>query len=100
MILKKWRQILVSMVVFQALTWEARDADDQHLISIFGKTEDGKSVCVTTAFNPYFFVKLPLGTKPSEVELLYDKLCTMKKTKDCFQKHLLLLLVLFQKHCQ
>ena len=83
MILKKWRQILVSMVVFQALTWEARDADDQHLISIFGKTEDGKSVCVTTAFNPYFFVKLPLGTKPTEVELLYDKLCTMKKTKDC-----------------
>ena len=71
------------MVVFQALTWEARDADDQHLISIFGKTEDGKSVCVTTAFQPYFFVKLPPGTKRSDVDDIYEKLCAMKKTKDC-----------------
>jgi len=47
------------MVVFQALTWEARDEDEDHLISIFGKTEDGKSVCVTTAFEPYFYIKLP-----------------------------------------
>ena len=56
------------MVVFQALTWEARDeevpGDDdgpvgEHLISIFGKTEDGKSVCVTTAFEPYLYIKLP-----------------------------------------
>ena len=34
------------MVVFQALTWEARDVDDEHMISIMGKTEDGKSVVV------------------------------------------------------
>jgi len=47
------------MVVFQALTWEARDDGEDHLISIFGKTEDGKSVCVTTAFEPYFYIKLP-----------------------------------------
>ena len=62
------------MVVFQALTWEARDVDDEHLISILGKTEDGKSVCVTTAFEPYFFVKLPRGTTNQEVRLLYDDL--------------------------
>ena len=47
------------MVVFQALTWEARDEGEDHLISIFGKTEDGKSVCVTTSFEPYFYIKLP-----------------------------------------
>ncbi len=48
------------MVIFQALTWEARDTDDsEHLISIFGRSEDGKSVCVTTVFRPYMFVKLP-----------------------------------------
>ena len=47
------------MVVFQALTWEARDEDEDHLISIFGKTEDGKSVCVTTTFEPYLYIKLP-----------------------------------------
>ena len=26
------------MVVFQVLTWEAQDTEDEHLISIFGKT--------------------------------------------------------------
>ena len=64
------------MVVFQALAWEARDSEegDEHLISIFGKTEDGKSVCVTTSFDPYFFVKLPAGTSQQQVQLLYDKL--------------------------
>ena len=64
------------MVAFQALTWEARDSEegDEHLISIFGKTEDGKSVCVTTCFDPYFFVKLPAGTSQEQVQLLYNQL--------------------------
>jgi DNA polymerase delta subunit 1 len=60
------------MVVFQALTWEARDGEDEHLISIFGKTEDGKSVCVTTAFTPYFFIKLPPGIDSQKVQRIYD----------------------------
>ena len=42
---------------FQALTWEARDIDDQHIVSIFGRTENGQSVCVSTEFKPYFYVK-------------------------------------------
>jgi len=46
------------MVVFQALTWESRDVEEKHVVSIFGRTEDGKSVCVTTPFKPYFFIKL------------------------------------------
>lgn len=69
------------MVVFQALTWEARDTDDEHLISIFGKTEDGKSVCVTTTFDPYFFVKLPRGTNQQDVKNLYNDLCRLRE--DC-----------------
>jgi DNA polymerase delta subunit 1 len=60
------------MVVFQALTWEARDGEDEHLISIFGKTEDGKSVCVTTSFIPYFFIKLPSGIDSQKVQRIYD----------------------------
>ena len=44
---------------FQACCWEARDVDDEYLISIFGRSDTGKSVCVTTKFNPYFYVKLP-----------------------------------------
>ena len=62
------------MVVFQALTWEARDSDDEHLISIFGKTKDGKSVCVTTTFMPYFFVKLPKGVTQQRVQIIYNKI--------------------------
>ena len=67
------------MVVFQALTWEARDGEDEHLISIFGKTEDGKSVCVTTAFTPYFFIKLPTGIDSQKVQRIYDILSSQCK---------------------
>lgn len=53
------------MVVFQALSWEARDTDDEdYSISIFGRAENGDSVCVTTIFNPYFFVKVPKKIDP------------------------------------
>jgi DNA polymerase delta subunit 1 len=67
------------MVVFQALTWEARDVEGEHQISIFGKTEEGKSVCVTTTFDPYFFVKLPKGAKQSDVKCIFNDLNSMKR---------------------
>ena len=67
------------MVVFQALTWEARDVEGEHHISIFGKTEEGKSVCVTTTFDPYFFVKLPRGTTDQDVNRLYNDICRLKR---------------------
>jgi DNA polymerase delta subunit 1 len=60
------------MVVFQALTWESRDTEDEHLISIFGKTEDGKSVCLTTAFTPYFFIKLPGNINNAKIKRIYE----------------------------
>ncbi len=67
------------MVVFQALIWEARDVEGEHQISIFGKTENGKSVCVTTTFDPYFFVKLPRGTTDQDVNRLYNDICRLKR---------------------
>jgi DNA polymerase delta subunit 1 len=60
------------MVVFQALTWEARDVESEHLVSIFGKTQDGKSVCVTTSFTPYFFVKFPRGATQKTAQEIYN----------------------------
>lgn len=68
------------MVVFQALTWESRDTEDEHLISIFGKSEEGKSVCVTTAFTPYFFIKLPENINVGKIQRIYDILS--EKCKD------------------
>lgn len=78
------------MVVVQALTWEARDEPDddmtgtvgEHIISIFGKTETGKSVCVTTTFTPYFFIKIDGRMIPSE---LYDKLT--RKCPECIESY-------------
>jgi len=69
----------IHMVLFQALTWEARDVEGEHQISIFGKTENGKSVCVTTTFDPYFFVKLPKGTTQQDVKRLYDDINRLRK---------------------
>lgn len=70
------------MVIFQALTWEPRDDDEdederRHLISIFGKTGDGRSVCVTTSFQPYLFVRMPNASKATGVEIFtkLNKLC-------------------------
>ena len=66
------------MVVFQVLTWETQDTEDEHLISIFGKTKEGKSTCVTTSFTPYFFVKLPKKISQMDIRNLYtkiDKVC-------------------------
>ena len=60
------------MVLFQALTWESRDTEDEHLISIFGKTGEGKSVCLTTAFTPYFFVKLPDKIDAAKIRRIYN----------------------------
>ena len=55
------------MVVFQALTWEARDVEGEHLISIFGKTEEWKiCVCDDNIYDPYFFRKAPGIRKPQQ----------------------------------
>jgi len=62
------------MVVFQALTWETEDKDDQHLVHIFGKTQSGKSICLTTHFAPYFFIKLPTDGYDRRAEIYYDSI--------------------------
>ena len=55
------------MVVFEVLTWEAKDEDDEHIIRIMGRTAKGKSVCVSTVFNPYFYIKLNNHDNPKNI---------------------------------
>ena len=63
-------------MLFQALTWEARDVNDEegnvseHQVSVFGKTEAGKSVCVSFNFNPYLFVRIPDDRPGTQREIL------------------------------
>uniref|UniRef100_A0A6C0FBH7 DNA-directed DNA polymerase n=1 Tax=viral metagenome TaxID=1070528 RepID=A0A6C0FBH7_9ZZZZ len=51
---------------FQCISWYASDVESdldeelmQYKIYIFGRTKEGKSICVNTKFNPYFFVECP-----------------------------------------
>jgi len=60
------------MVQFQALTWDSYD-ENEHTICIFGKTIDGTSVCLTTTFYPYFFVKLPIS-KGTLIDFVHESL--------------------------
>lgn len=66
---------------FQCVSWYAKDvplcddsdsdddgeAEKKYRISIFGRTDDCKSVCVHTFFEPYFFVEIPDTWKNQEV---------------------------------
>jgi DNA polymerase delta subunit 1 len=63
------------MVQFQVLTWDARDEDQDHVIRIFGKTMKGESVCVTTKFIPYFFVKIPGTMTPNSLIQYVKRTC-------------------------
>ena len=62
------------MVQFQALTWDSFD-DEEHIVRIFGKTIDGQSVCLTTSFQPYFYIKLPHGISPGAIRASLEKMC-------------------------
>lgn len=67
--------------VFQVVAWNSREDDDVYTIDIFGRTEDGRSVHVETDFQPYFFVKLPLGKAAPHLETLVER-PTLIKRKD------------------
>ena len=51
------------MAHFQAIAWEGQDQDDQFAIRIFGRAEDGRSVCLGTPFQPFFYIKPKKFTK-------------------------------------
>jgi DNA polymerase delta subunit 1 len=47
------------MTIFQAVAWDGQDIDEeQYTVRTFGRTADGKSVALTTEWNPILYVKL------------------------------------------
>jgi DNA polymerase delta subunit 1 len=68
-------------VTFQAVAWSTREDESSLTIDIFGRTEDGRSVHVETPFEPYFFVKLPLGKSPPRLDTLVE-VPTLVKRRD------------------
>lgn len=84
---------------FQAVSWSAKDieledSDDeddytsnkQYNITIFGRSFDGKSICVKTAFNPYFFIEVPKNWNNTNAMFLVKEL--RKKLGKRYGSHL------------
>jgi DNA polymerase delta subunit 1 len=73
-------------VQFQTLTWEGHDYDDPETgethfrVYAFGRTEDGKSVCVKFPFKPFFYLGYnmkkdkPNMTHLTILKLLFNKI--------------------------
>ena len=61
------------MVEFQAVSWEAYDTLKHYIVHIFGRTSDGRSVCVTTPFKPYFFIKMTRCSSKKIIERLKER---------------------------
>ena len=47
----------------QAVAWEGEDIEDRYVVRIYGRCEDGRSICVSTPFEPYFFIKIRAAHK-------------------------------------
>ena len=46
----------------QAVAWEGTDHDDEkYVVRIYGRHADGSSICVSTPFEPYFYLKIRAG---------------------------------------
>lgn len=57
------------METFQVVTWEAGDEDEQYLIHLFGRTEDGRPVHVRVKYYPCLFLKVKNPPKhPKELK--------------------------------
>jgi DNA polymerase delta subunit 1 len=53
--------------------WLARDVDGQYVITVFGKTVDGRSVAVHIEFFPFFYIEVPTSYGVGQLNsLVYD----------------------------
>ena len=55
---------------FQIVAIEGQDIQDEYMITLYGRTKDGKSASVTTPFHPYFFIKAEKSPAQLKTELL------------------------------
>ena len=53
------RVCFFSALELQTLKWEARDVNEACTIDIYGRTANGRTVCVQTPFSPFFYVSVP-----------------------------------------
>jgi DNA polymerase delta subunit 1 len=57
------------MVDLFPVSWDANDVDDQYIITLYGKTQEGDLVGAHIEFFPYFFVQVPGAWGAAQVRL-------------------------------
>lgn len=73
----------MTTVCFQALTYHAEDEDGRYFVRIFGKDQQGQSVCVKTSFSPYFFIAITPGeSKDSILYKIKKRMVTINRDYD------------------
>lgn len=70
------------MVVFQAISWEGKDIEDEYTVTVYGRCKNGKSASVSTLFSPYFFIKKPPDVTFNELELNIIELNSKHEKRD------------------
>ena len=81
-------------IKFQCISWHAgdratEDSDEEdessahYMIYIFGRQQNGQSVCVKFNFNPYFFVEIPKDWDVNKIQFFKSAFIReMKYLKD------------------
>ena len=70
-------------ITFQIVSWHSFDNDDNEFtIMIFGRDNDGKSVCVKTNFQPYFYVEVPENWRRGDLSTFKEFICRSKKIRE------------------
>lgn len=65
-------------VEFQCITWNGDDIYDedgipeQFSVQMYGRMENGKSICCNTIFNPYFYIELPTTFNQTNLNDLFS----------------------------
>lgn len=74
----------MSTIKFQAVSWHSYDdeEDKEYVIDIFGRTDDNKSICCRTKFEPFFFVEVPEWWNKADLSKFKDNLMISKRLKD------------------
>ena len=42
---------------FQILSWDSSEDEDRYIVHMYGRTKDGKSVCLDVEYEPYFYLE-------------------------------------------
>jgi len=69
------------MVTFQAVAWDGGDIEDRYTVRVFGRTEDGRSVSLGTTFEPFCYVKPPVGKVSGVLSFVRTKCASVEARK-------------------